>query len=160
MEVKIITPFTLFISDDDSESEFKEKSKKHKSTKLDLRKLQSPSNKNSHGKKSRLSDSALHEVEKRKKSSKRGTKSEYFTRTNSDSDSDFDMSKSLKRKVPSPDTKKTTTKKNPEVKEKSKSKPKTKSTDNKKKGLPYWIEVYVGKSGWITGNKMQKKIFM
>ena len=42
------------------------------------------------------------------------------------------------------------------LKEKSKSKPKTKSTDNKKKGLPYWIEVNVGKSGWITGNKKIK----
>ena len=118
-----------------------------------MKKLQSPSKNNSHEKKSRLSDSALNEIEKRKKSSKRGTKSEYFTRTNSDSDSDFDMSsKSLKRKVPSPDnTKKKTTKKDPEIKEKSKSKPKIKSMDNKKKGLPYWIEVYVGKSGWITG---------
>ena len=105
-----------------------------------------------------MSDSALNEVEKRKKSSKRGTKSEYFTRTNSDSDSDFEMSKTVKRKIPSPDTKKTT-KKNSDGKEKSKSKPKSKSTDNKKKGLPYWIEVNVGKSGWITGNKKTKKYF-
>ena len=113
----------LFISDEeDSESELPEKSNKQKSTKLDLKKLQSPSssNKKSPVKKSRLSDSALNEVEKRKKSSKRGTKSEYFTRTNSDSDSDFDMSKTVKRKIPSPDTKKTT-KKNSDGKEKSKS---------------------------------------
>jgi hypothetical protein len=53
-------------------------------------------------KKVRLSDSALLEIERRKKAKKRETKSEYFNRRNSDDDSESDFEpESRKRKSPS-----------------------------------------------------------
>lgn len=95
-------------------------------------------------KKLRLSDSALLEAEKRKKSkNQRSTKSEYFTRRNSDSESEF-QPESRKRKA-TPDEKPT-------------AKGKSKAKSSAKKGCPYWVEIYVTKSGWITVDVDQGRV--
>ena len=90
----------------------------------------------------RLSESALYEASQRKTTCKRATKSEYFTRTNSDSESDFEPEPTKRKlsKLPRNTEKKTTTTK----------KCKSSSNASKKKGVPYWIEVYIAKSGWVT----------
>ena len=101
-------------------------------------------------KRSRLSESALQEATKRKKSSNRGTKSDYFTRTNSDSESDFEE-ESRKRKTPIKKSASSTSTVNKSKVSKSKSK-------SKPKGLPYWCEVYVKNSGWVTVDVDQGRV--
>ena len=116
---------------------------KEKSVKPEKDKVPSPP------KRSRLSGKQAEAAAKRKSqmsNSQPGTKSDYFTRTNSDSESDFDP-ESRKRKTP---------------KQKSpakKSKPKAhKAKAQKDKGLPYWCEVYVTNSGWVPVDVDQGRV--
>ena len=78
----------------------------------------------------------IKEPPEKKKSAKRATKSEYFPKKDSDSDSEKDFEPQKKKS-----SKKT-------VSETSKKIAKIKT--EKAKGLPYWCEVYVRNSGWIT----------
>ena len=126
------------IKDDKDESD-DDKSKKSNNNKKN-EKSSRPSRKSneSQSKKVKLSDSAISEAKHRSNQKTQAKKStSIFNRTNSDSDSDyFEKAKSPKRKVPQQKAKET------------KSKPIKKA--EKPKGVPYWLEIYVHKSGWIT----------
>ena len=119
-------------SDDDKSRKSNNNKKNEKSSRLSRKSNESQS------KKVKLSDSAISEAKHRSNQKTPAKKStSIFNRTNSDSDSDyFEKAKSPKRKVPQPKAKET------------KSKPIKKA--EKPKGVPYWLEIYVHKSGWIT----------
>ena len=114
-------------SDDDDKSRKSTRSRKSNNNKTEK------SNESQPKKKAKLSDSAMIEAEKRSNKKQTRKSTSVFNRTNSDSDSDyFEKEKSPKR-----------SKKAPETKSKVKK-------SEKPKGLPYWLEIYVHKSGWIT----------
>ena len=121
---------------DESDDDKSRKSNNNKKTEKSSR----PSRKSneSQSKKVKLSDSAISEAKHRSNQKTPAKKStSIFNRTNSDSDSDyFEKAKSPKRKVPQQKAKETKSK---QIKK-----------SEKPKGVPYWLEIYVHKSGWIT----------